>query len=96
MHVGIDASRVALEERTGTENYTYNLIEAIKRVDKVNKYTLYFNKLPQYFEIGQQNISTRYIPSPRFWTQFRLLSEVLLNPPDLLYPSSHLAFDQKS
>lgn len=89
MHVGIDASRVALEERTGTENYTYNLIEAIKRVDKVNKYTLYFNKLPQYFEIGQQNISTRYIPSPRFWTQFRLLSEVLLNPPDLLFIPAH-------
>lgn len=89
MHVGIDASRIALTERTGTENYTYNLIEAIKRVDKVNKYTLYFNKLPQYFEISQQNVSTRYIPMPRFWTQFRLLSEVMVNPPDILFIPAH-------
>ncbi len=89
MHIGIDASRIALSERTGTENYTYNLIEALKRVDKVNKYTLYFNKLPQYFEISQQNVSTRYIPMPRFWTQIRLLSEVLLNPPDILFIPAH-------
>mgnify|MGYP001568737915 CR=1 FL=1 len=89
MNVGIDASRIALTERTGTENYTFNLIEAIKRVDKVNKYTLYFNKLPQYFEISQQNVSSRYMPLPRFWTQIRLLSEVLINPPDLLFIPAH-------
>lgn len=89
MHIGIDASRIALTERTGTENYTFNLIEAVKRVDKVNKYTLYFNKLPQYFEISQQNVSSRYIPLPRFWTQIRLLSEVLINPPDLLFIPAH-------
>lgn len=89
MHVGIDASRIALLERTGTENYTYNLIEAIKAVDKLNKYTLYFNKLPQYFEVSQSNISTRYIPLPRFWTQIRLLSEILINPPDVLFIPAH-------
>lgn len=89
MHVGIDASRIALTERTGTENYTFNLIEAIKRVDKLNKYTLYFNKLPQYFEISQQNVSTKYIPLPRFWTQIRLLSEVMINPPDVLFIPAH-------
>lgn len=89
MHIGIDASRIALTERTGTENYTYNLIEALKRVDKVNKYTLYFNKLPQYFEINQQNVSSRYIPAPRFWTQIRLLSEVMINPPDVLFIPAH-------
>lgn len=89
MNVGIDASRIALNERTGTENYTYNLIEAIKRVDKLNKYTLYFNNLPQYFEISQQNVSTRYIPLTRFWTQIRLLTEVLVSPPDLLFIPAH-------
>ncbi|HSX57769.1 MAG TPA: glycosyltransferase family 1 protein [Candidatus Saccharimonadales bacterium] len=89
MNVGIDASRIALEQRTGTENYTYNLIEAIKKIDQQNKYTLYFNKLPSYFEITQTNISTRYIPMPRFWTQARLLSEVFIKPPDLLFIPAH-------
>ena len=73
MNVGIDASRIALtEERTGTENYTLNLIESIKKLDKVNKYTLYFNKLPQYFEFAQANVRSLYIPLRRLWTQFRL------------------------
>ncbi len=89
MHIGIDASRIALTERTGTENYTYNLIEAIKRLDQTNKYTLYFNKLPQYFEITQPNMSTRYIPMPRFWTQVRLLAETMINPPDILFIPAH-------
>lgn len=89
MHIGIDASRIALTERTGTENYTYNLIEAIKRVDKENRYTLYFNKLPQYFEINQTNISTKYIPLPRLWTQVRLALECLVNPPDVLFVPAH-------
>src|SRR6185295_3495779 len=89
MHVGIDASRIALEDRTGTENYTDNLIRAIKKLDKVNKYTLYFNKLPQYFEISQPNISTRIIPMQRLWTQARLATECLINPPDILFVPAH-------
>lgn len=89
MNVGIDASRIAISERSGTENYTYNLIEALKRVDSVNKYTLYFNKLPQYFEITQPNVSTKYLPLPRFWTQGRLAWECLVNPPDVLFVPAH-------
>lgn len=89
MHIGIDASRVAEDSRTGTENYTFNLIEALKKIDKVNKYTLYFNKLPQYFEINQQNVSTRLIPMKRLWTQARLAVECLFNPPDILFVPAH-------
>lgn len=90
MNVGIDASRIALtNERTGTENYTLNLISAIKKLDQDNKYTLYFNKLPQYFEIGQKNIVTRYIPLTRFWTQARLALECLINPPEILFVPAH-------
>ncbi len=90
MNVGIDASRIALtNERTGTENYTLNLIEAIKQLDKVNKYTLYFNKLPQYFEISQINVSSRYIPMTRLWTQLRLAIECLIKPPEILFVPAH-------
>lgn len=90
MHVGIDASRIALTaERTGTENYTLNLIESIKKLDKVNKYTLYFNKLPQYFEIAHGNVITRYIPLTRLWTQVRLALECIVNPPEILFVPAH-------
>lgn len=89
MKIGIDASRIALEERTGTENYTAKLIDKIKELDRSNKYVLYFNKTPKYFEISQQNVSTRVIPMARFWTQFRLAVECLVNPPDILFVPAH-------
>ncbi len=89
MKIGIDASRIALEQRTGTENYTYKLIEALKKVDQTNKYILYFNKIPNYFEISQQNVSTRVIPMTRLWTQFRLAVECLVRMPDILFVPAH-------
>src|SRR3989344_9258843 len=89
MKICIDASRIALEERTGTENYTDKLIEKIRELDRSNKYILYFNKTPKYFEISQQNVSTRVIPMTRLWTQFRLALECLVNPPDILFVPAH-------
>ncbi len=89
MHIGIDASRIALDERSGTENYTLKLIEAIGKIDKTNRYTLYFNKLPRFFEVSYKNISTRYIPMPYLWTQVRLSLECLVRPPDILFVPAH-------
>lgn len=89
MLIGIDASRIAREEKTGTENYSLNLIKAIARVDKENRYVLYFNKIPPFFEIGQPNFSSKRIPSPRIWTQGRLALECLLFPPDILFVPAH-------
>ena len=89
MHVGIDASRIAVDERSGTENYTFKLIEAIAKVDKKNRYTLYFNKLPKYFEVTQENVSTRYIPLTYLWTQVRLAIECFVKPPDVLFVPAH-------
>ena len=89
MVIGIDASKIAREEKTGTENYSYNLIKALITLDKKNRYVLYFNKIPQFFEIDQPNVSTRIIPSPRFWTQGRLAFEVFLRPPDVLFVPAH-------
>jgi len=85
MHVGIDASRIAFDERSGTENYTLRLIEAIAKIDNKNRYTLYFNRLPKYFEVTQENVSTRYIPLTYLWTQGRLAIECLIKPPDILF-----------
>jgi len=89
MHVGIDASRIAFDERSGTENYTLRLIEAIAKIDNKNRYTLYFNRLPKYFEVTQENVSTRYIPLTYLWTQGRLAIECLIKPPDILFVPAH-------
>ena len=89
MVIGIDASRIAREDKTGTENYSLNLIEAIAAVDRRNRYVLYFNKIPRFFEISQPNISTKVISSPRFWTQGRLAFECFVRPPDILFVPAH-------
>ncbi len=89
MHIGIDVSRIAIDERTGTENYTLRLIEAISKLDKNNRYTLYFNKLPHFFEVTQKNIGTRFLPLPYLWTQARLALECFLRPPDVLFVPAH-------
>ncbi|MEX0617014.1 MAG: glycosyltransferase family 1 protein [Candidatus Woykebacteria bacterium] len=89
MNIGIDASRIATEERSGTENYTLQLLKAILDKDKKNRYTLYFNKLPLFFEVTQENVSTRYIPLTYLWTQGRLSVECLLKPPDILFVPAH-------
>ena len=89
MVIGIDASRSAKDERTGTENYSYNLIKALIALDRKNRYVLYFDKTPQFFEINQPNVSTRLLRAPRFWTQGRLAWECFLRPPDILFVPAH-------
>ena len=89
MIIGIDASRISKVTKTGTENYSYQLIKNLSSVDKKNRYVLYFNEIPQFFEISQTNFSTRYIRSTRLWTQARLAWECLIFPPDVLFVPAH-------
>lgn len=89
MNIGIDGSRISTNEMTGVDGYTANLVKAISKIDKVNKYIIYFSKVPKYFEIGHQNVSTRVIPMTRFWTQIRLALECLIRPPDILFVPAH-------
>ena len=74
MLIGIDASRAFIKEKTGTENYSYNLIQKLIEIDRKNHYVLY---------------TRENIPWPRFWTQGGLALECLRHPPDLLFIPAH-------
>lgn len=89
MNIGIDGSRITTADRTGVDGYTYNLINSLGKVDNQNKYIIYFNKIPQYFDISHPSIVTRYIPLTRFWTQIRLAFECLIKPPEILFVPAH-------
>lgn len=41
MIIGYDASRAFVDEATGTENYSLNLLMALARIDRKNKYRVY-------------------------------------------------------
>src|SRR5215213_8513059 len=90
MHIGIDASRVTVAERTGTEHYTFELLAALSQLDRQNRYTLYCNQPPATLPPLSPNFSLRHIPFPRLWTHVRLSVELALHPPDVLFVPAHV------
>src|SRR6476660_9061771 len=85
MHIGIDASRIAVAARTGTEHYTYELVAALARRDRRTRYTLYCNQPLAALPPLGTNFALRRIPFPRLWTQLRLSAELIRHPPDVLF-----------
>ena len=90
LHIGIDASRVTVAERTGTEHYTFELLAALAQLDRQNRYTLYCNQPPTALPPLGSNFSLRHIPFSRLWTHVRLSVELALHPPDVLFIPAHV------
>ncbi len=88
--IAIDASRISVAERTGTERYTYELLAALARIDRWNAYTLYTNGLPSALPPFGPNFSLRSIPLPRLWTHARLGPALMGDRPDLLFVPAHV------
>ncbi len=76
MIIGIDASRAGQNDRTGTENYSRELIEAMLQLPEAKKH--------QWRLYTRQNI-----PWKRFWTQGGLALEIFKHPPDVLFIPAH-------
>ena len=90
MHIGIDASRITVAERTGTEHYTFELLAALAQLDNQNRYTLYCNQPPTVLPPLGPNFKLRNIPFPRLWTHARLSAELALHSPDVLFVPAHV------
>ena len=88
MIIGVDASRAQIPERAGPENYAYNLIRELLRIDRENSYRLYC-KGPLDFDLPITNYELRTINWPKLWTQAGLALECFLNPPDILFVPAH-------
>jgi glycosyltransferase involved in cell wall biosynthesis len=92
MLIGIDASRANKLYKTGTEWYSYYLIQELKKLDKKNHYFLYSKKslrgdlakLPVNWEGKVLAWPPKYL-----WTQFRLSFEMIRRSPDLLFVPAH-------
>lgn len=90
--VGIDASRYQVHERTGTETYSFELINAmVGQIPGDWAVRSYTNRLespgpPALAKLGE----IRDLSFPRFWTHARLSTEMTLHRPDLLFVPSHV------
>ncbi|MEM7029178.1 MAG: glycosyltransferase family 1 protein [Chloroflexota bacterium] len=90
--IGIDASRAALAQHTGTEAYAYRLIQALAEFgSKQVQFRLYTDRAPQTQPWPETPfVETRSIPFPRLWTHVRLAAELHTHPPDVLFVPAHV------
>lgn len=87
--IGIDASRLSVGQRTGTETYTYHLLSALAQLGIEDPVRLYLNadEPPDLaFPLGEPV----FMPFPRFWTHGRLSWEMLRRPPGVLFVPAHV------
>ncbi|MFQ5610998.1 MAG: glycosyltransferase family 4 protein [Anaerolineae bacterium] len=92
MIIGLDASRAARAERTGTETYALEMIHALsKRAGPDLRLRLYTPHPPQHTRWPDSAyVETRVIPWPRLWTHLRLAFELWRHPPNVLFVPSHV------
>jgi len=94
MIIGIDASRANKPNKTGTEWYSWHLIEELKKIaSESDKFRLYTNELLTgelgiLLSVNWQEKILKW-PPKYLWTQIRLWWELLLNPPDVLLVPAH-------
>jgi len=94
MLIGFDASRAFVREATGTENYSINLLKALAKIDRKNKYRVYLRSVRSSSKQVQQykwpkNFEFRLVGSNRLWTQVGLALETWKNPVDVLFIPAH-------
>lgn len=90
MLIGFDASRLQVRQRTGTEQYTWELLAALGGLDRRHHYRLYSNGPPPLLPPLPPNFQLRSLRLPRLWTHARLSGEMLLHPPDVLFVPAHV------
>jgi glycosyltransferase involved in cell wall biosynthesis len=93
MLIGIDASRAARGQPTGTEAYSLHLIQSLLRAGCTHGFRLYTpTPLPADW-MSRENeaaVEQRVIPLPRLWTHLGLAWEVIRRAPDVLFIPAHV------
>ena len=94
MTIGIDASRANRDRKTGTEWYSWHLIEELKKITSPSQRVLLYTNEKLKGDLAiMPNISWQerdlVWPPKYLWTQLRLWWEVLFSPPDVLLIPAH-------
>ena len=91
MLIGIDASRALRARRTGTENYSLQLIRHLLALGSEHTFRLYCDRVPPDGVFGSEATpELRVMPFPRLWTHVRLSWEMVRQPPDVLFVPAHV------
>lgn len=92
MKIGIDASRAFKKERTGVEEYAYQIIRQIASLWSDKEVILYLRRGQEWqidFPLGKK-WRIKFIPFDKFWTQLGLSWEMLREAPDRFFFPAHV------
>lgn len=91
MNIGFDGSRSFLDKKTGTENYSYQLLKNLSLIDQSNNYYIFIRPNTTVKKTDwPANFHFVTIPYPRLWTQLGLAHQTFKSPKiDLLFVPSH-------
>lgn len=89
MIIGIDGSRAFLEQRTGTENYSYQLIKNMSLIDTQNRYLIYIRRGQNPGRDWPENFKFQILNFKFLWTQVGLALQTFIDPLDVLFVPSH-------
>jgi len=94
MKIGLNGQRLLWKNPAGPEKYTYHLYNALAKVDRINRYTIYFDKKfpSEYFEKltnNNPNFNFKIIKNKISWTQAGLSWELIKHPVDIFFSPVH-------
>ena len=97
MNIGYDASRAFIGNRTGTENYSFQILKNLIQIDQSNKYYIYLRQLASSQSVAlstqgdalNNNLKFIPIPFPRLWTQAGLAKQTFKDHLDVLFIPAH-------
>jgi glycosyltransferase involved in cell wall biosynthesis len=91
MRIGIDASRAFERQRTGTENYSYQIIKTLLALPEADKHdwVIYVREGGKDFDIQNKRIDIVRVGLPRLWTQAGLAARTWIDKLDVLWVPAH-------
>jgi glycosyltransferase involved in cell wall biosynthesis len=90
MKIGIDASRAFLKQRTGIEEYSYQVIKHLCKELQKEEVFLYVRRKQKIDFKLPKNWKMKTVKFPYLWTQLGLSLELLFHPVDVLFVPAHV------
>lgn len=88
-HIAINGTALTKKQRTGVENFTVNLILALSKYDKTNRYSLIVPGKPE-IDIGGAKVKIQEVRSRYFWHKIALPRELKKTKPDIYLEPSYM------
>ncbi len=89
MTIGFDGSRAFIKNRSGTENYSFQLLKALSKIDHKNIYKVYLRSQGETLRSWPDNFQFKEIKWTRLWTQGGLSLQTFKDKLDVLFVPAH-------